>query len=314
MAYAIIYCPKHTITSTSGIRKTVEKCFAARKMEYKLFTATKENTVSGYTEEAIREGYKTLVIIGGDRSLNQAANAIMHLPEEERREVRLAVVPNGTINSFSRYWGLCDKTVEDCVDYVEHGTVRRIDVGCINYTNPEGEACHRHFLNCINIGLSAYITRVRHNTRSILWSRKLSFLVSTMILIFQRSVYKMRFSLNHEDVDGSFMTVCIGNCTGYGQTPSAVPYNGMLDVSAVTITPLSGMIMGFYLLLTGKFLKHKNVKPFRTRSVTFREMNSKAVSVDGAMINTPKGEFTIGIAHEALNFIVPYRKQDRQNA
>lgn len=308
MKYAIIYCPKTTISVKGKMKKRVEEEFQKKELEYKLYTATKEKSVDTLVTIAVAEGFRTMVIVGGDRSLNLAANSIMAMPTEIRSEVKLAVVPYGTINSFSGFWGLKDASVEDCVDYIAKGNTRKIDTGCIRYINKNNESCHRYFLNCINLGLSAHITRVRHQTRSILFSRKLSFIISTLILIFQRSVYKMKFSLNHEVVEGNFMTLCIGNCTGYGQTPSAVPYNGMLDVSAVTITQLSGMFMGFYLLLTGKFLKHKNVQPYRTRKIVFSEVQSIAVSVDGAMINTPKGEFTIDIKEEVINFIVPYRK------
>ncbi len=290
------------------MKKRVEEAFQKKDLEYKLYTATKDKSVDSIATAAVAEGFRTMVVVGGDRSLNLAVNSIMAMPTDIRSEVKLAVIPYGTINSFSGFWGLKDASVEDCVDYIAKGNSRKIDTGCIRYINKDNESCHRYFLNCINLGLSAHITRVRHQTRSILFSRKLSFIISTLILIFQRSVYKMKFSLNHEVVEGNFMTLCIGNCTGYGQTPSAVPYNGMLDVSAVTITQLSGMIMGFYLLLTGKFLKHKNVKPFRTRKIVFNEVQSIAVSVDGAMINTPKGEFTIDIREEVINFIIPYRK------
>lgn len=308
MKYAIIYCPKSGIYLKGKMKKEVENEFQEKGLDYILYVATKEKPVEKIVPTAIAEGCKTMVVVGGDRSLNMTVNALMSLPLEIRRDIRIGVIPYGTINSFSGFWGLRDASIEDCVDYIKEGHVRKIDVGCIHYINKENENCHRYFLNCINLGLSAHITRVRHQTRRILFSRKLSFIISTLILIFQRSVYKMKFSLNHEVVEGNFMTLCIGNCTGYGQTPSAVPYNGMLDVSAVTITQLSGMIMGFYLLLTGKFLKHKNVKPFRTRKIVFNEVQSIAVSVDGAMINTPKGEFTVDIKEEVLDFVVPYRK------
>ena len=308
MKYAIIYCPKTTLVVKGKMKKQVEDLFQKNSLDYNMYVATKETTVDKIVPIAVADGCRTLVIVGGDRSLNLAVNGILALASELQKEINIGVIPYGTINSFSGFWGLRDASVEDCVDYIKKGNVRKIDAGCIRYVNKSGESCHRYFLNCVNLGLSAHITRVRHNTRRLLFSRKLSFIVSTLILIFQRSVYKMRFDLNHETVKGNFMTLCVGNCTGYGQTPSAVPYNGMLDVSAVTITQLSGMVMGFYLLLTGKFLKHKNVKPYRTQKIVFSEVQSIAVSVDGAMINTPKGEFTIDINKEIINFIIPYRK------
>jgi hypothetical protein len=45
--------------------------------------------------------------------------------------------------------------------------------------------------------------------------------------------YKMKLKINSEVIERKVMTVCIGSGPGYGQTPNAVPYNGMLDVSVV---------------------------------------------------------------------------------
>ena len=42
-------------------------------------------------------------------------------------------------------------------------------------------------------------------------------------------------------------TMCIGNASGYGQTPNAVPYNGMLDVSIVHHPGMTQLFEGFYL-------------------------------------------------------------------
>lgn len=61
------------------------------------------------------------------------------------------------------------------------------------------------------------------------------------------------------------MTVCIGNSTGYGQTPNAVPYNGLLDVSVVYHPEMTQLFEGFYLFVRGKFLNHRSVHPYRTK-------------------------------------------------
>ena len=43
----------------------------------------------------------------------------------------------------------------------------------------------------------------------------------------------MRIKINTDSIHRSVMTMCVGNALGYGQTPNAVPYNGLLDVSVV---------------------------------------------------------------------------------
>ncbi len=102
------------------------------------------------------------------------------------------------------------------------------------------------------------------------------------------------------------MTVCIGNAQGYGQTPNAVPYNGLLDVSIVSQPKMWQAIEGMYLLLRDKILNHRNVLPYRTQELSVQLSEHTPVSVDGRLLNgTPVGTFTIGVEKEVINFLIP---------
>ena len=45
------------------------------------------------------------------------------------------------------------------------------------------------------------------------------------------------------------MTVCVGSAWGWGQTPSAVPYNGWLDVSVIYRPEFLQIISGLWMLI-----------------------------------------------------------------
>lgn len=87
----------------------------------------------------------------------------------------------------------------------------QVDLGCIRYTNKKGEQCHRYFLNCINIGLIADVMNMRRQTRSLLGSRTLSFIVSIFLMIFHRMDYKMNVKINSDVINRKVMTMCIGS-------------------------------------------------------------------------------------------------------
>ena len=101
------------------------------------------------------------------------------------------------------------------------------------------------------------------------------------------------------------MTVCIGNATGYGQTPHAVPYNGLLDVSVVYHPEMTQLFEGIYLFIKGKFLNHKSVHPYRTREVNILAAEHALVGLDGRLMNTPVGPFSIKVEQEVINFLIP---------
>lgn len=181
----------------------------------------------------INNGYKTIVIVGGDSALNDAVNCLMQVDKSVRDTISLGVIPNGMMNDFARFWEVEEGDIEHNVAALKRHRIRKIDLGCIRYTNRKGEKCRRYFLNCVNVGFIAAIMNLRRQTHHIFGSRALSFLFSFILLIFQRLDYAMHIHINSDDIKRKVMTVCVGNATGYGQTPNAVPYNGLLDVSVV---------------------------------------------------------------------------------
>lgn len=124
-------------------------------------------------------------------------------------------------------------------------------------------------------------------------------------MIFQRLDYKMNLKINSDVIQRKVMTICIGNASGYGQTPNAVPYNGLLDVSVVYHPRMTQLFEGIYLFVKGKFLNHKSVHPFRTREVEFLETSHALIGIDGRLLNESKGRFRITVVQEVINFLIP---------
>jgi diacylglycerol kinase family enzyme len=253
----------------------------------------------------IHNGYKTIVVVGGDSALNDAVNCLMHEEKQVRDGIALGIIPNGVINDFARYWDFKEGNLEQTVDWLQKHRVRAVDVGCIHYDNKKGEHCHRYFLNCVNIGLIADVMNLRRQARSLLGSRTLSFIASIFLMIFHRMEYKMHVKINSDVVNRKVMTMCVGSGPGYGQTPSAVPYNGMLDVSMIYQTEMMQVLAGMWLLLTGRFLNHRSVHPYRTREVEVTEAKHAMVGVDGRLLGTPVGSYRITVEQEVINFLIP---------
>jgi diacylglycerol kinase family enzyme len=243
--------------------------------------------------------------MGGDSALNDAVNCLMAEEKQVRDQIALGVIPNGMMNDFARYWGFDDDEMEKTVDWLMKHRIRTIDLGCVRYTNKNNEHCHRYFLNCVNVGLIADIMNLRRQTRSLLGSHTLSFIVSIFLMIFHRMDYKMHVRVNSETVDRKMMTMCVGSGPGYGQTPNAVPYNGMLDVSMVYHTEIMQLLAGLWLLVSGRFLNHRSVHPYRTREVIVEEAPHALVGVDGRLIGTPVGPYRITVEQEVINFLIP---------
>lgn len=305
--WGILYCPREGFLKNPRKRwERIEKVLRSRDIEFDFVQSERARSVERLVMMMINNGYKTIVIVGGDSALNDAVNCLMQVEKQVRESIVLGVIPNGMMNDFAHFWNFDENDIEQTVDWLKERHVRKIDLGCIRYKNTKDENCHRYFLNCVNVGLIASIMNLRRQTHHIFGSRTLSFLFSFILLIFQRMEYLMDIKINTEKIRRKVMTVCVGNASGYGQTPNAVPYNGLLDVSLVYHPEMTQLFEGIYLFVKGKFLNHRSVHPYRTREVVFYTAQHAMVGVDGRLMNgAPVGEFRITVEQEVVNFLIP---------
>ena len=303
--WGIIYCPKAGITNKRKRWEKIQKVLDARDIAYDFVQSETAESVERLMKMMINNGYKTIIIVGGDSALNDAVNCLMAAESDVRESIALGVIPNGVMNAFARFWAIDGDEIEETVDSLVKHRIRKVDLGCIRYSNVNGERCHRYFLNCINIGMTADIMNLRRQTRRLFGSRTLSFVSSLFVMLFHRMEYKMKLKINDVTIDRKVMTLCIGSGPGYGQTPNAVPYNGMLDVSVVYHPEVVQLIEGIWLLVTGRFLNHRSVHPYRTKEVLVESAKHALVGIDGRLMKTPVGPYRINVEQEVINFLIP---------
>ncbi len=260
-----------------------------------------------------RNGYGTVIVAGGDAALNFAINGIMSTVSPLGHHPVLGIFPGGYGNDFARFWGIGTKNYRDTIAQLLQRRTRRIDVGrCVltsDVSSPEktgdaGEEQTIYFLNCINIGTAAGIMNLRHKTRAIFGLRTVSYLISALLLLFKRMDYKMEFKTAGETFSHRAMTLCIGSASGYGQTPNAVPYNGLLDISLVTAPKATQIFHGLWLLFTGRFLSHRGLSVWRTRKVTFTRTSRAPLSIDGRYLHLHAATLTADILPDEIDFLI----------
>ena len=231
--WGIIYCPKSGSFRPQKRWEKIEKALRLNHIDYDFVQSEQSNSVDRLVTMMINNGYKTIIMVGGDSALNDAVNCLMLADKQTREEVRLGVIPNGKMNDFAHFWGIKDNDFYEVVKMLKNGRTRKIDLGCIRYTNAKGERCHRYFHNSLNIGLVASVMDMRRKSSGWLGANSLTMIPSSLKMVFQRLEYKMHLKINDDELKRKVMSVSIGNASGYGFTPNAVPYNGLLDVSVV---------------------------------------------------------------------------------
>lgn len=300
--WGIIYCPKIGSLRPMKRWREIRDYMTAKGVEFDFIQSENDDSVERHARMFADNGYVTVVVVGGDGVLQDALNGIM--ASSNRGNVTLGIIPNGIANDFAHYWGIDANDYRKAVDCIMAHRVRRVDAGCCAY-DVDGVEVRRYFINVLNIGMSARIVELA-NKKSTIFAKAVYRIRALLCLLFKRQNFHMRFRLNSQVVDKKFMMVCVGNSTGYGMTPSAVPYNGWLDVSAIKMSPLFGMIEGLLMLARKKILNFKLVEPFRTTEMVVESVGGAPMGVDGRPFR-PTFPMTVTVEPECVNLIIPIK-------
>jgi len=110
-------------------------------------------------EEAIREGYRTVVAAGGDGTWSAVADRILTL---DRKDVAFGILPGGTGNDFGRNLGIPGDDLERAVRILAERRETPVDAGRLTGASrheDRGDAPReqRYFLNVVGFGFDVAV-------------------------------------------------------------------------------------------------------------------------------------------------------------
>lgn len=102
----------------------------------------------------------SIVLIGGDGTVNQCVNAI---PDFTRAE--LSVIPTGSGNDFCRNKKIPKKLENQISNIVNKKNRLEVDLGTIDFTLADGTEEHRHFVVSTGIGYDAEVCHLANRSK-----------------------------------------------------------------------------------------------------------------------------------------------------
>jgi len=104
---------------------------------------------------AASDGYRYLVAVGGDGTVNEVANGILH--STNAATTALGIVSTGTGSDFVRSVGISRDYTAACSTLTSHQR-RSIDVGVVEYQH-NGQTFKRFFVNAAGVGFDAAVVK-----------------------------------------------------------------------------------------------------------------------------------------------------------
>lgn len=184
---------------------------------------------------ASRDGTEVVVVLGGDGTLNEAANGLAGTA------TALAPLPGGSTNVFARTIGLPDDPIEATgalIDALARRSIRRIGLGTVN---------GRYFLFHVGMGFdAAVVEQVERRASLKRWASHPLFVwaaFATWFRHFDRSRPRFAVLPDHGPVvDDGYFAVCFNSnpYTYLGTRPFDITDEAALDRPLVILTLRSG--------------------------------------------------------------------------
>ena len=104
--WGVIYNPKAGTRKVQKRWKEIKEYMDSKGVNYDYVQSEGFGSVERLAKILANNGYRTIVIVGGDGALNDAINGIMLSDAEDKENIALGMIPNGIGNDFAKYWGL----------------------------------------------------------------------------------------------------------------------------------------------------------------------------------------------------------------
>ena len=232
--------------------------------------------------EAVKEGAKTILSLGGDGTHHEVLNGIM-AASSAAKDVRLGILHAGTGGDFRRvlHGG---GSLENALKRLPNAGSFHIDIGSVSYLRDDGEPESRFFLNLASAGLAGVVDRMVNASGKRLGG-KLTFLLATLKGVTRYTPAEVRITVDGTRLaDCTVTNVCIANAPWAGGgmlfAPNARLADGLLEVVVFKATGLLTSLTLTPKLYKGTHVDTPHVDVYRGREIRVEPLCDEPVLID----------------------------------
>lgn len=283
---------------------TIKGLLKAYKVEFDYaFTEHKHHAVE-ITVKAINNGYKKIIAVGGDGTLNEVVNGIFIQKKSAPLDIIIGVIAVGTGNDWFRMYDI-PLGYEECVKAIKSEYVFKQDVGKVEYW--ESMVQHsRYFVNAAGIGFDAEVAQRTNRLKDLGRRGAVLYMLSLLKALLGYHHTKVNVSVDGANVQENAFSLTLGigrfNGAGMMQVPNALANDGLYDITLIKKISKLGVIKNIHRLYNGSILNHPKISSYRGSVIEIKSEPPIKLETDGESLGESPFRFTI--LPEAINVVV----------
>lgn len=257
------------------------------------------------TVEAANRGYRNIIVVGGDGTLNEVVNGLFIQKQCAPKEILLAVIAVGTGNDWVRTFSI-PRNYTAIIRAIKERTSFLQDVAKVTYTESKYEQS-RYMVNVAGLGFDADVIKIFNHLKLKGYKGKWLYLYSLLKGYFSAKPAGATIEVDGKVIYNKLLFslavgVCRYNGGGIQQLPRAVANDGLLDLTIIRPVHWWHVIFRANRLFNGKIYTIGHVEHAQGRVVKITSAPDMSLETDGELQGgTP---VTISIVDEAIRVVV----------
>lgn len=278
-----------------------ESALRAADVDFDLSISEHADHLVDLAADAVRAGFSTLIVAGGDGSIGEVVNgAALGWDEKSPFPITMGILPLGTANDLGDNIGI-PRDFSAVAQMIKKGKTRQIDLGKCN---------ERYFLNNSAAGLEPYVT-IKQET--IKWISGIPrYLVAAVQAIMERPSWNVKMQWDDGSYEGPLSLVSIGNGKRTGgvffMTPHADPFDGQLTFTYGYRSTRLKMFQALPAAMkpgAGNYVEMEGIHEMNCTHLKFKLDKPSPAHTDGELFDQWITDFEYKIFPAAVPMLIP---------
>ncbi len=273
----------------------ISELIKGENLSFKVGFTEKRGHAIDLTMEAIDNGFRNIVSVGGDGTLNEIVNGVMLNTACPTNDISLASIPVGTGNDWGRMFGI-PLDYSSAVKIISTNKRMLHDIGMVKFYDGPDEKV-RYFINIAGLGFESMVVRRSNIQKDKGHGGKAIYFLNLLLSLLSYKNTKAEIFIDGEKTEADVFSINVGNgryCGGgMRQTPNALPDDGLLDVTVINGMGKIEIIRNLKILYNGKILDHPKVDGYKCKNIKVRSDYLIFTEADGETLGHTPAEFSI---------------------
>lgn len=298
-SWFVIANPASGNKKLSKKQKEIEQLLQTHHIDFSIaFTDFSKHEIE-LVHEAIQQGYRKIISVGGDGTLHNVVNGVMMQSYTKTSDITIAVIPLGTGNDWIKTYNI-PNDIEKSIEIIANEKTFAQDIGFLKLENTSV-----YFNNVAGIGFDGYVVKKLNNSKQL---GAFAYLTSGILglLNYKATNFNIQTDSESFQVKSLLTLIAIGKYCGGGMQLTDYK-NTKPNEFAITIAKnitFFDLISLIKKLFNGQIFSHKKVQTCNTKTITIIPPKDKTIYIqaDGELIGS--GKVTAKIIEKAINFVI----------